>query len=203
VATSWLARCPRTGALTTPHTRSTGTQTFAVSGGQGWKGAETSACRAQHDQLYRRQQDLHKGARRPSPGCRRPVEQRFGGLCAPQAARRLRLPRPAAPPLAGIVPTCLEARGIVGPDAIAGTFLIPTANMSLDSGGLCDASPPQCDPIIGCWCAPHRARFVRPVSCCMKSAVASDRPIVCKLHAMPGRPLPGQPHGHHHSPAGP
>ncbi|KIY96019.1 adenylate cyclase [Monoraphidium neglectum] len=55
--------------------------------------------------------------------------------------------------LCGIVPTCLEARGIVGPDAIAGTFLIPTANMSLDSGGLCDASPPQCDPIIGCWVA--------------------------------------------------
>jgi hypothetical protein len=55
-------------------------------------------------------------------------------------------PPPRPTPCAGIVPPCLEA----APEAIAGTFLLPADNLGLASGGFCDATPPSCDPDVGC-----------------------------------------------------
>lgn len=52
--------------------------------------------------------------------------------------------------LCGIVPACLEARGVAGAAALAGTFLMPAGNLSLESGGYCDDSPPSCDLDVGC-----------------------------------------------------
>jgi hypothetical protein len=53
---------------------------------------------------------------------------------------------------AGIVPACLEARGVAGVGALAGTYLLPGGDLSLGTGGYCDSTPPQCDFEVGCRC---------------------------------------------------
>lgn len=52
----------------------------------------------------------------------------------------------------GIVQSCIEARGVSGATALAGTFLLPAGNLSYEAGGYCDDSPPTCDLDVGCRC---------------------------------------------------
>jgi len=62
-------------------------------------------------------------------------------------------PRPLVITLTpGIVPACLELRGLVGAAAVAGTFLLPSTNLSWGAGGYCDDSLPTCDLDVGCRC---------------------------------------------------
>ena len=50
----------------------------------------------------------------------------------------------------GIVPPCFESHGIDADEALTGTYLLPSGNLSYASGGFCDDTPPTCDPDTGC-----------------------------------------------------